>query len=407
MRTIGVAERRSRLWHRHHLATPSPDVVAVARDLVGLHSSDPATVFLSARARTAGFVPSDLERELYDRRTLVRVLAMRRTMFVVPTDLAPALDAACTRALAPRERARTLRIIEEQQLADDPAAWLDRLEADVVAALRRRGEATARELTEDVPDLGRRITFGEGTRWAGEMGMSTRLLFLLASEARIVRGRPLGGWTSSQYRWAPTDAWLGEGFESLDPRRARAELMRRWLAAFGPASFDDAKWWTGWTVRDTRAALADVDAVEVALGPDTAYLSAEDAAAEDEADGRSGGQDERGEGDDAGDGRVVLLPGLDPTVMGWKERSWFLPAGAAGALFDRNGNAGPTVWLGGRVVGGWAQLDTGEVVTELLEDLGAERRDRVDRAAAELSDWLADVRVTSRFRTPLERRLRG
>ena len=186
--------------------------------------------------------------------------------------------------------------------------------------------------------------------------MSTRVLFLLASEGRIVRGRPLGGWTSSQYRWAPTDGWLEGGLPDLAAGVARADLVTRWLRAFGPGTMTDIKWWTGWTVRQTKAVLDDVGAVEVELSTGPGYVLA---------------------GDEKTVAKpaqwVAFLPGLDPTTMGWKERSWYL--GDHGPLlFDRNGNAGPTVWVDGRIVGGWAQRGDGEIVTELLEPVARPTR---------------------------------
>jgi hypothetical protein len=90
--------------------------------------------------------------------------------------------------------------------------------------------------------------------------------------------------------------------------------------------------------------------------------------------------------------------------MGWKEREWYL-SGHAPALFDRSGNPGPTIWVDGRIVGGWAQRKDGEVATRLLEDIGAEASSAVDDEAERLATWLGDVRVTPRFRTPLEREL--
>ena len=101
---------------------------------------------------------------------------------------------------------------------------------------------------------------------------------------------------------------------------------------------------------------------------------------------------------------VALLPALDPTPMGWAQRDWYLGPHRP-ILFDRNGNVGPTVWVDGRIVGGWAQRGSGEVVHRLLEDVGREAADRVAAAAAELSGWIGPVRVTPRFRTPLEQEL--
>jgi DNA glycosylase AlkZ-like len=312
---------------------------------------------------------------------------MRRTMFVVPTDLAAVMDAACTQALAPPERRRLEGLVADQGLAADAGPWLADVEAQVLEALARRGEATAVELTEDVPELGLKLSFGEGKTWGGTQGLSTRILFLLATEARIVRGRPLGSWISSQYRWAPTDTWLGGDLASWDDVEARAELLRRWLRTFGPGTATDLKWWTGWTVAKTKAALAAVEAVEVDLDGGTGWVLPDDLEPVEDPEPW-----------------VALLPGLDPTVMGWKERAWYL--GEHGpVLFDTNGNAGPTVWVDGRVVGGWSQDPEGSVVFRLLEDVGADARAAVEAEVARLDEWLAGVRVTSRFPTPLQREL--
>jgi len=92
--------------------------------------------------------------------------------------------------------------------------------------------------------------------------------------------------------------------------------------------------------------------------------------------------------------------------MGWARRDWFLGPHRA-ALFDRNGNAGPTAWWNGRVVGGWAQRPDGEVVVRLLEDPGEEAARALRDAAGEVGAWLGQVRVVPRFRTPLEAELAG
>jgi hypothetical protein len=389
VRRIGVEERRARLGRRHVLATPvrSPGEAAVA--MAGLHSSDPATVYLSARARVGGFAATELEDALYERRELVRMLGMRRTLFVVPRDLAAVMDEACTKALVPGERKRLITMLEQQGVAPVGRGrrWLVRVMENTYAALAARGEATARELTKDVPELGARLTFGEGKTWGGAVGVSTRVLFLLATEGRIVRARPLGTWTSGQYRWATTERWLGGPLPEIDHDAACAELLRRWLRAFGPATVKDVRWWTGWTARLSTATLAAVGAVEVELDDGVGHVLPDDLEPGDEADPW-----------------VALLPGLDPTVMGWKDRAWYLGE-QGGALFDSNGNAGPTVWANGRVVGGWSQTAEGEIVVALLERVDVRTRRMIDAERDRLREWLGDVRIRARFPTPFARRL--
>jgi hypothetical protein len=172
---------------------------------------------------------------------------------------------------------------------------------------------------------------------------------------------------------------------------AAARLLRRWLAAFGPGTLADMKWWTGWTTGLVKRALAQLDTADVKLAGGTpALLLAEDA-----------------EPVAAPAPWVALLPALDPAPMGWQERAWYLGEHRT-ACFDRSGNIGPTVWCDGRIVGGWAQRkQTGEVVVRRLEDVGADAQAAIAQEAARLQDWIGDVRVTPRFRTPLERELAG
>ena len=382
------AERRARLGRRHYLASPAAKVERATRALIGLHSSDPTSVFLSARARVKNFRIGDLERALYERRSLVRMLGMRRTMFVVDRDAAAVMDASCTQALAPAERRKLVQLVEHQGHASDGAKWLQRVEQLTMRALDEFGEATATELSSVVPELKLKLTMGEGKKWGGDFGISTRVLFLLATEGRIVRARPKGSWISSQYRWATTASWIGP-LPDLDRGTARAELVRRWLHAFGPGTLVDVAWWTGWNQRDTRAALKAVEAVEVELEstPQSGYLLPNDLAPV-----RSPSS------------WVAMLPALDPTVMGWKQRDWYLGPHTP-QLFDRNGNAGPTVWADGQIVGGWAQHPDGDVIAQLLVDVPKSVAVAIDREARVLTEWLAGTRVTPRFRTPIEKDL--
>ena len=355
--------------------------------MVALHSTDAATVFLSVHVRSEGVLPADIERELYEDRVLVRMLGMRRTLFVVPRDLVPVVQAACTRTIAARERRRLEQWIAENEISTRPGAWVTRASTAALRALESQGEAFSSDLAQTVPMLGRRLRLGIGTKFEATQSAAARILPVLAMEGRVFRGRPRGTWISPQYRWVPATTWLGGEVEELDPAVAQAELLRRWLASFGPGTETDIRWWTGWTAREARAALAAVPHAEVDLGGGTGYALADDL-----------------EATETPEPSAALLPTLDPTTMGWKERDWYLGPHAA-LLFDSNGNAGPTVWWEGRVVGGWSQRRDGEIVFRLLDDVGADAVRAVETEAARVAAWLGDVRFSPGFLPPFQREL--
>jgi hypothetical protein len=63
------------------------------------------------------------------------------------------------------------------------------------------------------------------------------------------------------------------------------------------------------------------------------------------------------------------------------------------------------VWWNGHIVGGWTQRRDGEIAFRLLEDVGAEALTAVEAEAERLGRWIGPIRVTPRFRTPVEREL--
>jgi len=164
--------------------------------------------------------------------------------------------------------------------------------------------------------------------------------------------------------------------------------VRSWLRTFGPGTEADIVWWLGATKAAVRRALADVEAVEVRLDHGTGWLLPDDL-------------------DDVDDREEVapwaaLLPALDPTVMGWKERAFYL-GDHAERLFDRNGNGGPTAWWGGRVVGGWTQRADGTAVVVPAEELDRAATRALDAKAQALTAWLAGDVVKSIYQSPLVR----
>jgi hypothetical protein len=389
VRAVGAAERRARLARRHGLAPGlrAADVVEAAERVVCLHGTDPATVYLSAWARVDGFAVADLDRALYADRTLVKHLAMRRTLFVFPRDVLGVAQAGASERVADAERRRLVRDVEKAALYPDGERWLSDAGAQVLDALSGGREATSSELRAEIPLLEGSMTYGEGKSWGGQVSVGPRVLTTLSAAGRIVRASNDGGWTTSRPRWTSMEAWLGEELAVPSVAEGIAGLVERWLRAFGPGTVADIKWWLGSTVAAVRRALSDLDAVEVDLDGQPGYLLPDDL-----------------EPVEPVEPWAALLPPLDPTTMGWFEREWYLGDYKA-QLFDTSGNAGPTVWWDGRIVGGWRQGESGEVVLQLLEDVGAEGLEALEGEAARLSEWLAGTRFLPRFPSPLSKAL--
>lgn len=383
---IDTSERRRRLAVRHRLAPGhrASSVEAAAASVVCLHATDPATVYLSAWARMEDFTVDAMDKALYVDRSLVKHLAMRRTLFVFPRNALPAVQASSSARVAAAETKRLARAVEQAGLHPDGDSWLEAACVAVLEALPPGREATSSELRDELALLAGGIVYGEGRKWGGEVPIGPRVLTVLSARGQVIRATNVGGWTTSRPRWATTESWLGAPIEPMDEAVAWTEQVRRWLGAFGPGTVKDIQWWLGSTLGQVRAALAELDAVEVDMGGSTGVALPDDV-----------------ERTDAVEPWAALLPALDPTTMGWQQRDWYL-GGHKAKLFDSAGNAGQSAWWDGRIVGGWHQPDGFEVVLDLWEDVGKDAEAALLAEAEDLGKWLSAVRVRPRFPGPFQ-----
>jgi DNA glycosylase AlkZ-like len=385
MRSFTVEERRARLARRHFLAEPADSIDTVVADLVGLHATDPATPYLSLWARLPGFTVADLDADIYDRRTLVKHLAMRRTLWTVRAVDLPWVQSGASDRVADNERRRLVADAQKAGIAADGETWLDTACAAVLRHLAEHGAASAKELREALPELAGRYDYAPGKRWGGETPLAPRVLTVLSVRGDIVRGLNDGAWTISRPRWTPMSDWLGVTVDATEPDVSRTELVRRWLRAFGPATVTDIKWWFGNTLTWARHALSDIEAVEVDIDGVAGFVLPDDLEVEPDVEPW-----------------CALLPGLDITTMGWYDRDWYV-GDHRGQVFDNNGNGGTTAWWNGRIVGGWGQDADGRIEVRLLDDVGRDAKRALTRRADELTAWLDGVRVSPRFPSPLSK----
>jgi hypothetical protein len=182
---------------------------------------------------------------------------------------------------------------------------------------------------------------------------------LMPNDWQLVRGQPRGTWRSNLHEYSAFEAWYPDvDLQSLTPEQARLELVTHYLSRLGPASEDDIAWWAGLSRSDVRAAVGslgdEVETVQIeGLGSEYVLLS------RDLDTLRRVAPEERD---------TFLLPTLDPYVMGYKDRTRFLDPAQANKVFDRAGNALPTVWRDGCVIGVWVEDSKRSALQVLLFD---------------------------------------
>ena len=389
MRLVTDEERRARLGVRHALARSARvgSAEEAARAVVCLHATDPPSVHLSCWARVDDVGIDDVERALYDTRSLVRQQSMRETLFVFPRDLVPAVWGSAAARVAAAYRRRLIRDLERWGPVGDErgAAWLAAVEEAVLACLADGVERSSKQVREEVPEAGGVIEQAPEKSWGGRVAIAPRVLAQLSLDGAVARAGNAGAWYTSRPTWTTTRAWWGQVVpDALEARQGYAELVGRWLWSYGPGTVEDIAWWLGGTKSVVRAALDDLGAQKVSLD-----------------DGSVGWlRDDDLDPVAAAEPWFALLPLLDPTVMGWKGRAFYL--GAHGPqLFDSAGNAGTTAWVDGRVVGAWVQDPDGVVQLRLLdEDVSPAAHEALVAEAQRLTEWLDGQRVFTVYPSP-------
>ena len=377
---ITDAERRRRIGVRHALAPAhrAGSAEDVTRAMTVLHATEAATVHLAVAARSDAVTVGDVDAALYDDRSVVKQLAMRRTLFVFPRDLLPAAWGSASGRVAASEERRVAKAIEAAGIAPDGVRWLAAAGAAVLEHLAD-GPADTATLRRALPELAGTVGGDTDKKWDRPVSVAPWVLTHLGLRGEVLRATNAGPWHRNRPTWTRTVDWLGHGPEPLDEAAGYAELVRRWLATFGPGTAADVQWWLGATKTAVTRALADVHAEEVELD--------------------DGGTGWVLPGDTEETGPVepwaALLPTLDPTTMGWKGRAFHLDPAHVPYLFDTNGNAGTTVWWEGRVVGCWVQDADARVRLSLLDDPGGAARAALEAEADRLTAWLDGTVVSN------------
>jgi hypothetical protein len=298
---------------------PASSAEGVAERLLAVQTQDLRAGMLSLRARVPGLTIPDVYREIGDRAVVV-TWVNRGTIHLMRAEDVPWLLAIT----APTQHAGIARRFREHGFGLDTA---DRAVAVVERALADEGPLKREDLRDRVKAAG----------FMAEGRALVHLLFYASYRGLIVRGPIVG----RQHLFVRTEDWLGRQ-PKVGRDKALAELARRYLAGFGPATEADLAYWAGVPLRDARAGLS-----AIARG-----LVHHD-----------GGLVDLGRRDPAPEKLPPkLLPLWDDLLVGWKDKSALVGADHAARVFA-GGMIGPAATRAGRVVGTWSAAN-GKVVVE-------------------------------------------
>ncbi len=353
--------------HRLDARAPSGELVAVAGAMGGAQAQLLSAAAVSLWTRVVGLGPFQV-RDALRQRSLVKMWCMRRTLYLVP-----ASDVAMYGRGTAR---RVLREIRWARGKGVSAAALERALTATLAALD--APATRREIADSVAgELGvpvREKTGGGGwgndarSAWlrVGKLLLPVGyLLHLAASRGVYCHGPPRG----NEPTFVRAEAWVS-GWKDLPGEAAERELLRRYLAAFGPATPADFAWWTGMLRSEAERLWAGLgsEIAPVSLESRTAGILVKDLPALLDRD------------EPVFPAR--LLPYFDSFLLGHGDRGRLVPPRHYGKVYRPQGWVSPVVLIDGQVAGVWAHARRGGRLAVSVTGFGGPvRRARRDLAA--------------------------
>ncbi|MEO8288511.1 MAG: winged helix DNA-binding domain-containing protein [Chloroflexota bacterium] len=334
---------------RHSLLdrTPAEGLVDLVGAVCGIHAQVMIAAELSIGIQVDDVTRRDVQAALWEKRDLVKTFGIRGTLHLFPSKELPLWMAAL--------RARA---------ALDPKRYesigLDRRELQAI--LKAMAESLdGRQLT--IKQLGERVVEHAGS-WAGETTSQAwngawprwrKALGEAAINGILCYGPPQG----TEVTFVRADQWTGNS-DDADPEEALAEVFRRYLRAYGPATTRDFAQWFNIpprAARDLGAALAD-ELEQVDVEGYRSYALA----------GDFGGAADTVAADFHEEMPVRLLPHFDCYVIGCHPRNLLLPPDWSERVPPRTiPSQLQTLLIDGTVAGVWERQTKGRRVEVRVE----------------------------------------
>lgn len=336
MNRITLSQANHFVLRKQHLTdeSRSEDVVQIVRDVGGLHATSSKTPYLSLFSRMRKFSREILDEELYKKRNLGKIRYIRKTVFILPKETISAAFVATRSLVEPtsEQYSKFLGISEKQY---------ETISKRIMKILEGRGMTTK----ECKKELGTALNISP-------------IVNLMCDKGLLIRGEPQGGWKSNIHTYYLFREYFPDvDLKAIDEGEARRLVVEQYLASFGPATGNDVAWWTGFPkgqIRQIITGLQDkVSSIRIP-GTEAEYLVL------------SSDRSSLIHMKTPKNPVINMLPGLDPYLMGYKDRERYLSSKYYNYVFDRSGNTTSTILVNGEVIGIWDFADTHEPLIKLF-----------------------------------------
>jgi hypothetical protein len=330
-----------------HRPSANGHPVDVVRDAGPVQAQEPRAAKLAFRARSRSLTAADVDRARTEERSLFRAWLMRGTVHLIPSEDAGWMLPLFAPSMVPRARKR-LGDFGFGPPAQERALRLIHREVEREGGLTR-------------PELLRRL--GEAG-FEGAKGAQYHFWTLATLDGELCLGPDRGGQTCL----VRTRDWIGE-----PARRSRAdslaELGRRYLRAYGPATDRDLARWSALPLRDVRDGLERIAAElqQVRIGGETLLAL--------------------GRRPRAPKGRVVrLLGAYDNYNLAYESRDFTISPELVKQLVPGGGIVRPAITVDGTVVGTWSSKRSGKGLSVSIEPFDPLDDETAEAIATEVAD---------------------
>ncbi len=345
---------------KHHLTGDSKldDILKIVNDISGLHATSATTPYISLFARTKKFDKGILNEELYKKRNLGKIRCVRKTVYIHTKNWVPVFYSATKKQFesVSEKHMKHFGVKKEEY---------DKISREILKMLEGRGMTTK--------EVGKVLD--------SDLNLSA-ILNMMCDQGLLIRGEPEGGWRSNLHTYYRFSEYFPNmDLKGIERAKARRAVVRRYISSFGPVSLTDISWWTGFPKKDVNRIVNDLEKQVTHVRIDG--MEGEHVMLSSDLESMKSIRESH---------LVNFLPGLDPYLMGYKDRDRYLDKKWYWHVFDRAGNSTNTILLNGRVIGVWDFEEKAHplIKLHLFEEIGKNLKRGCLLKAYNLGRFIAD-----------------